>query len=206
MTDYLTQKTHDYVVANLRAFPVTVGLYSMVAGLLFNNPTYLFFGVYVFICDGCSSILKSIFRVIYKAVKHDTIPILGRGLRPVGAKYCGAFITEHNLDGKSLAIDGKTPSFGMPSGHAIVAGATFTFWMNYINEHTDDKKLKRRQIVLLGLICTAVILSRVYLGCHTMQQALIGAVVGAALGYVGHRYLYKQVLYYIEYYNILKMF
>ena len=58
--------------------------------------------------------LKLLSKAIYKGLNTDTLPILGRGPRPVGAKYCGCFITESNLNGVSK-------SFGMPSGHSITA-------------------------------------------------------------------------------------
>jgi membrane-associated phospholipid phosphatase len=196
MTDKLTRKFNDIFVANLRAFPCTLSVYSIVGGLIFNNPTYLFFGIYIFLCDGVGAVLKLLTKQLYKVLNRDTIPLLGTGRRPDGAKYCSAFLTESNLEGVS-------GSYGMPSGHAIVAGVTFTFWLNYIKEHTQDPKLRRRQYVLLGLICSAVVISRFYLGCHTFQQAIIGALIGSGLGVVGYKYLYKQILYYIDYYNLL---
>lgn len=196
MTDKLTTKVYDYSIANLRAFPCTISVYSIVAGVLLNNPTYIFFGIYAVLCDGFSNILKAISKAIYKAINKEFIPILGLGRRPDGAKYCSAFITENNLDGKSY-------TYGMPSGHALVAGVTFTFWVNYIREHTEDPKLRRRQYVILGLICSAVVISRFYLGCHTIQQSIIGALIGCGLGILGYKYIYKKFLYYAEYYNLL---
>lgn len=191
-----TQKISDYTVANLRAFPCTLGLYSIIGGLLLDNPTYIFFGIYIYICDIFGSLLKNISKGIYNSLGKTYIPIIGLGPRPTGAKYCAAFITENNLEGHSS-------SYGMPSGHSIVAGATFMFWFKYINEHTQDVKLKRRQIVLLGIICSLLIISRFYFGCHTVQQSVIGGIVGIGLGSVGYNFLYKKVLYYVEYYNLM---
>ena len=196
MTDKFTRKIYDYSVANLRAFPCTVSVYSIIGGLLLDNPTYIFFGIYVIACDAFSSVLKLITAQIYKAIGRESIPLLGLGRRPDNAKYCNAFITESNLNGVSN-------SYGMPSGHALIAGMTFTFWLQYIREHTKDEKLRRRQYVLLALICGAVIISRFYLGCHTIQQSILGALIGGGLGFVGYKYLYHRVLYYIDYYKLL---
>jgi membrane-associated phospholipid phosphatase len=173
-------------------------VYSIIGGILLDKPIYIFFGLYVIMCDACSSILKLLTKQIYKGLGRESIPLLGLGRRPDGAKFCSAFITESNPTG-------ITESFGMPSGHALVAGMTFTFWLNYIREHTEDDKLRRRQYVLLGIICAAVVISRFYLGCHTIQQSLLGAVIGSGLGIVGYKYLYRKVLYYIDYYNLLNL-
>jgi membrane-associated phospholipid phosphatase len=197
MTDSITKKIQEYFVSNLRAFPCTLSLYSFVAGLLFNKPAYIVFGIYTTLCDILiSHPLKLLSKTIYKALKTDTIPILGRGPRPEGAKYCGCFITESNLEGTSK-------SFGMPSGHSITAVTTFAFWYLYFQEHTDDIKLRRRQQVILGIICASVILSRIYLGCHTVQQTIVGALIGAGLGVFGYKIIYKRALHYIDYYNML---
>ena len=199
MTDSFTLKVHEYFVSNLRAFPCTLSLYSFVGGILFDNPAYIVFGIYITLCDMLvAHPLKLLSKAIYKAFNKDTIPLLGRGKRPVGAKYCGCFITESNLQG-------TFKSFGMPSGHSITAASTFAFWYLYFNEHTQDIKLRRRQQVILGLICSAVILSRIYLGCHTIQQTIVGGMIGALLGIVGYKIIYKKVLYYIQYYNILEL-
>ena len=197
MTDAFTKKVQEYFISNLRAFPCTLSLYSFVGGLLFNNPAYIVFGIYSMLCDKLVSYpLKLITKGIYKIIKKDTIPILGRGKRPDGAKYCGCFITESNLDGVSN-------SFGMPSGHSISAASMFAFWYLYFQEHTKELKLRRRQQVILGLICAAVIISRVYLGCHTVQQTIVGTLIGMGLGILGYKIFYKKALYYIDYYNLL---
>ena len=197
MTDTFTKKVQEYFISNLRAFPCTLSLYSFIGGLVFNNPAYIVFGIYITLCDILiSHPLKLLSKTIYKALKTDTLPILGRGPRPEGAKYCGCFITESNLSGVSN-------SFGMPSGHSITAMSMFVFWYLYFQENTEDLKLRRRQQVILGIICTAVILSRIYLGCHTIQHTIIGALIGAGLGTLGYKVFYKKALYYIEYYNLL---
>ena len=142
MTDSMTQKVHEYFISNLRAFPCTLSIYSFVGGLIFNNPAYIVFGIYITLCDMLiSHPLKLLSKAIYKALNTDTIPILGRGPRPEGAKYCGCFITESNLDGVSN-------SFGMPSGHSITAASMFDFGFVF-QEHTTDLKLRRRQQVIL---------------------------------------------------------
>ena len=109
MTDSITQKVHEYFISNLRAFPCTLSIYSFVGGLVFNNPAYIVFGIYITLCDMLiSHPLKLLSKTIYKALNTDTIPILGRGPRPEGAKYCGCFITESNFACKNNVATANT--------------------------------------------------------------------------------------------------
>jgi len=114
------QKIYDYSISNLRAFPCTVTVFSIVSGILFQNKVALFFGIYIYICDCIAMFLKKGTSLLYKFFNTDYLPILGYGTRPKGAKYCGCFITESNLEG-------LTKSYGMLSGHLIMATLTLTF-------------------------------------------------------------------------------
>jgi len=62
-------------------------------------------------------------------------------------------------------------SYGLPSGHAQMA-VVIWMWLAY--------ELKRTWSWLLcGLICLGVILSRLYLGAHDLEDVLAGAALGA---------------------------
>jgi membrane-associated phospholipid phosphatase len=47
-------------------------------------------------------------------------------------------------------------------------------------------------VILLSAICIAIVVSRVLLGCHTVQQVIIGALIGLPLGYLGYK-VYKYI-------------
>jgi membrane-associated phospholipid phosphatase len=187
----MSNKVYEYLISNLRAFPCTITVFNIIAGLLFNNPTYLFFGIYVFICDCIAALMKKGTKNLYKLFNTDYLPILGYGTRPKGATYCGCFITESNLKG-------ITTSYGMPSGHSIMAGITFIFWYYYLMDNTKDEKKRRRQIILLAIICGAVMFSRIYLKCHTIQHVIVGAAIGFGFGHIGYHYFYKEYMQFLK--------
>ena len=191
-------KIYDYFISNVRAFPCTVTVFSIVSGILFKNKVTLFFGIYIYICDCIAMLLKKGTSLLYKFFNTDYLPILGYGTRPKGAKHCGCFITESNLEG-------ITKSYGMPSGHSIMASLTLTFWVLYFLDNIKNVKKRNHSIFLLGLICSSVIISRVYLKCHTIQQVIIGSLIGAIFGYIGYKYIYLKYKYLSEFNNTISL-
>lgn len=97
---------------------------------------------------------------IFKPImKNKTMPILGRGRRPKGAKNCGIV-----SDGK------KSTSYGMPSGHAQVI--SFFLADRLAGGYSMLYK------VIVSVICISLITSRVRLNCHTPQQIIVGTFLG----------------------------
>ena len=81
---------------------------SVVCGILFRQPISIYFGVLIMILDVVNRGIKHGLKTLYG--DREELPILGRGVRPEGAKHCGSFIDPSE--------DGNPSSFGMPSGHA----------------------------------------------------------------------------------------
>ena len=73
----------------LRAFPFYVPLTSIIYGIILRNNIGIFFGIYCYLSDILSHGLKIFFKYLYG--KNITLPLLGLGRRPNGAKYCGIF-------------------------------------------------------------------------------------------------------------------
>ena len=117
----MSNSLFNYFISLLRAFPCIMPVSCLLFGIIFQNKTWLIFGIYCILVDKiCSNSLKKLSEHLYKVFNTDYIPILGRGKRPENAKYCGCFIDENNLEGKST-------SFGMPSGHSMLAIFTAVF-------------------------------------------------------------------------------
>jgi membrane-associated phospholipid phosphatase len=136
-------------------------------------------------------VFKKLFEILYNKLKVTNIPILGRGERPVGFKNCS--------DVPSCETIPTAFAFGMPSGHAQTAWFVFIFAVLYLNDIIDKKKktaTNNKKIyynfwltvaVIIGLLMSLYITySRVSMGCHTIQQVIIGGVLGLLLGTVSY--------------------
>ena len=100
-------------------------------------------------------------------------PIIGQGPRPKGAKACGLFESSKITDIKS---------FGMPSGHAQMAGFFTAYSMSKLGEDEVSIPFYTTVGVILGSSLIFIMYSRVYSKCHTIQQTLAGAIIGLVLG------------------------
>jgi len=111
-------------------------------------------------------ILKNfIFKPMMKDKKY---PIIGKGKRPDGAKNC-----------KIFSDDSYAKSYGMPSGHA----QSISFFA--VNELYRNKSNK----LLVILLSTYLIFSRIKLGCHTTQQVIVGTIFGVVFALLFHYFI-----------------
>lgn len=165
----------------VRSAPYFVNLMAILIGIMFKNRVSLFYGLYSYGIDIFNHYLKMFFKkVIYG--NTDYIPILGYGRRPDGAKNCGIFIDEQNPNAKST-------SFGMPSGHSNFATLCGVFWILYVLKNADlyqyTELYKYFVVIFISCLSLSILISRYYLGCHTVQQIVLGGLIGCFMGYLG---------------------
>jgi membrane-associated phospholipid phosphatase len=91
--------------------------------------------------------------------------------RPQGAKDCNLLCNDGNQSGKP----------GMPSSHS----ASTAFFSGFYIQQTDNKIIKGLLIIYTGL----VMLSRYMKSCHTINQIVVGAILGASLSWLVVRHL-----------------
>lgn len=105
--------------------------------------------------------------------KYD---ILGKGTRPKNAKNCGLF------------IDGKlSKTYGMPSGHSVNAAFFSTY---YMLEVLNGMHVYKTYLLAMLMISTMFILySRLKFRCHTIQQVILGGMLGMLLGNISYKFL-----------------
>lgn len=178
----------------IRASPEMVPIVLAIGFLGYPKPEILF----LFIASYGNLLVnlglkELVFKPLYNMVGKKELPILGRGIRPIGAKACDTFL--------SCPITPAT-SYGMPSGHSQFAWAIVSYFLMRI--WSDSKSVmgfdregtiiaKTIQTVLLLLFGTTVSYSRVYVeGCHTIQQVTVGGLVGVGFG-IGMYYLHKKL-------------
>jgi len=118
-----------------------------------------------------------VFKTFAKLImKNKTFPIIGTGLRQKGAKNCGY-----------LKNDKMTTSYGMPSGHSMMAtcfATSMTIYLQNKEDLTDNQKLY--SCIVLWLITGSACLSRFVYGCHTLAQVIVGSLIGTGMAYLIH--------------------
>ena len=160
-------------LSELERFSVVLFLLVfIIQGLFINFPLYFTGLVGYSFSEFSNGFFKN--KIAKPIIGNKTLPILGSGKRPKGAKNCG------------VLKDGKlSKSYGMPSGHAQSAG----FFMLFQLLNTNDFLYK----ILIIFVSIWTMLSRVRLGCHTFQQIIIGGIIGAFIGYLTN-YIYKKYI------------
>jgi membrane-associated phospholipid phosphatase len=174
----------------LRAMPVMTVFYSAVN--IIQNPCYKSIILFIaLIYDKIFNVsLKTLSEYLYDLYGKDEIPKLGRGKRPKGAKNTSCFLKYPEQ---------ISTSYGMPSGHSQNAWLFATYLImnilynpSYINNLLDNNIIENKRIINYLKICSVIIIvviasmvsiSRVIERCHTIQQVVIGGIIGSLLGY-----------------------
>lgn len=157
-----------------RGYPLIILFGLFLAYFMTHKIDFLIFSIIL----GFSSLLNQLLKeYIFKPIMDkDEFPILGKGERPEGAKDCSDFIDPDNR---------ISSSYGMPSGHAQTSALFCVFMiLMIINERYSDKLKFVKCLVILALTIT-IMTSRVYFGCHTKQQVIVGGIIGFVLGLLG---------------------
>lgn len=163
---------NDYLIGTARAYPLITILSSFIGFFLTNNDNLLFLGIVLIINDKFNGILKNyLFKPILGNTNHI---ILGLGKRPNGAKNCGYFT---NCNAK------PSTTYGMPSGHSQSTLFFSTYVILNLLNNDFNNNIKIFGTLLFILISIGIMYSRVYLNCHTIQQVIIGGIIGIILGY-----------------------
>ena len=161
-----------------RAYPMFVVLYSFLNGLLDNGRESILFGSYLLVMDIFNHILKH--WVFKPMMKGKCWPILGYGCRPPKCRNTGLF-----KDG------GVATSYGMPSGHAQISWIFTTYWILKL-WNDGERSIESKILPIMLLLGTAMLVcySRVrWAACHSVQQVIVGTIIGISLGFVGYRML-----------------
>ena len=175
----------------------TLFLILVILNLLINpsyNSLYLFI-TYIIVVLSNWVMKNAIFKPIYNVLDTNKLKVLGLGGRPEGATSC------------SVVLDNKpSTSFGMPSGHSQIAWTVAAYLISRIinkwhNTSIGSNKTSNKAIEILSyfwmilsviiiLFCaTYISYSRVYIeGCHTLQQVIVGGMIGIVGVYLIFRY------------------
>lgn len=123
-----------------------------------------------------NDLINKIFKIyIFEPLMGDNnFNIFGKGTRPDGAINCGIF-REDFFD--SSVVPKLATSYGFPSGHAQSSG----FFATFIHEKFKNNPLIYYPLMLYSLY---IPYTRLKLGCHTIQQVIVGYIYGIMFYYI----------------------
>ena len=194
-------KKFSVVIA--RAFPAIITAVTLINVFVNYNRSSVMLAILVLFSEFTTPFLK---EFLFKGLMGDkTYPILGSGLRPKGAMNCGiiangkkatsygmpsghsqvttAFVTyiiltilcsDNSTTESTASIHPSCLPFAHYSSKNIFPPLPFTFPPEL--EFMTNKYFISTILVLIALL---IMYSRVYLGCHTIQQTVIGSLIGA---------------------------
>ena len=172
---YTVEDLKVYSIGFVRAYPIISIVFFILFGFIFKLDCLLFLVPLVLLPDYANS-------CITKPIIHNICTQLDIGhisARPKGAKNCGAFIDEYNINKLSN-------TYGMPSGHSLSSMIISFFLIGYILDHHEKNIQRYILIVVVFLLGLSICISRVYLNCHTTLQIIIGGILGSLIGYYGY--------------------
>tara|TARA_B100000902_G_scaffold375106_1_gene404745 strand:- start:10477 stop:11106 length:630 start_codon:yes stop_codon:yes gene_type:complete len=164
-----------------RAFDKIILLILYFSYFFTLNSDFLIFTLGFIFNNRLNYILK--YYIFEKIYGKNNIPLLGKGIRPNGAKNCCNFAPCNPL---------KPKSYGMPSGHSQSVAYFSTLGIMLL---LDNKKNNNVINILcsLILICLTIFImySRILFKCHSGMQTFIGALIGIILGLLLYKYKNK---------------
>lgn len=151
-----------------RCYPIIIIIIVLGHFIGTKNPESLYLLVWLFVVEGLNKLIKLGLKNIFG--KKD-IPFLGKGERPQDAKNCGC------IDNKK-----KPTSYGMPSGHSHTAAFFSVYSILVINSHPISDGMKTSLAIILTALAFWIMYSRTIIKCHTVQQVLMGGILGSVFG------------------------
>lgn len=158
-----------------RGFPIIITISLIFSYFITHNIELLLLALFLQFSNLMNYLVKN---YVFKKFFGKQIPLLGRGNRPDGAKDCGEFIDVDSRD---------SSTYGMPSGHAQFSGFLCVYLILMILDGKYSKKLKIIKIITIITLSFIIVSSRVYFGCHTIQQVSIGLILGILFGIVFYK-------------------
>jgi len=199
-------------ISTIRSFPDSIKFVSLI-NFIGNPSVKNLFYVLLFLTGSLTNFtLKNIFKLIYNKSNVKTLPLFGIGQRPKGASSCSAYLTFDNKLSKSFGMPSGHSQMAWIFSSFFIFKILRIFKKNkdsendendenenkynknnpfYQNSDTATKSIiKIFQILLLLTFAIFMSYSRVAIEkCHTVQQVVVGGIVGIIIGLIGY-YVY----------------
>lgn len=172
---------YNIILVIARIYPLIVQILSFLLYFINFDNDFIILGTVMMLSEIINAGLKNL---VFKPLMGDKhYPILGLGRRPDGANNCGLYyVGKNNI----------STSYGMPSGHSQNSAVFSTFILMKILDSELPNIYKILSIIVFPLLLIYIMWSRVYLGCHTIQQTIIGSSIGISIGYFVYNYFNKK--------------
>jgi len=169
-----------------RSIPTSLSILTFIIYIITHDKLLFYFAFGMVVTQYFVKSIKNIFSYFYSIFintnKNINLPILGRFSRPEGAVNCGSFYKSTN---------NLSTSSGMPSSHSILAGFTSIYLYYYLIDKYKIKKQFHDKVLFTCLLFTFYTMyTRILFNCHTIQQTIVGALLGILFGH----YYYKLSL------------
>ncbi len=172
---------YNIILVVARIYPLIVQIISFLMYFINLDKDFLILGIIMILSEIINGGLKNL--ICKPLMGNKYYPIIGLGRRPDGANNCGLYY---------VGKDNVSSSYGMPSGHSQNSAVFSTFMlMKVLNSDLSDT-YKTLSIIGFPLLLIYIMWSRVYLGCHTIQQTIIGSTIGIVIGYYVYNYFNKK--------------
>ena len=150
--------TNNYLLSIARALPNIIFFSTILLGALTSKRIFYI----LFLLHNVSEFLNIIFKFFAERI--------------LGKKY-------HFLIGYGKRPSNNLKTYGMPSGHSQAA-ATFCAFIALYNQNNPNKLYINISLFLFVLY---IMFSRVYEKFHTIQQTIIGSLIGFGIAYYSYK-------------------
>jgi len=191
----------ELLIAIARAYPAIVTILVLINVINDYNNISAMFAVLLLLCEFINPFLKDMSRII---MGNKTYPILGNGNRPPGAMNCGLYA--NGKKATSFGMPSGHAQIAVTFAAYIILTIFGVFSCPNTNESKNvasthpacitpcypknncfsyiipvkylSKNNKYIVSAILIAITLAVMYSRIALGCHTIQQVIVGGLIG----------------------------
>jgi membrane-associated phospholipid phosphatase len=175
----LLKKMSNIIIQTLESLPMSIFIAGLFGSAVTLKPVGALFSSALLVND---IIITQTFKKIFRKLGSYNKDFDNIGVRPNPPSHgCGLFR-------KCIHDDDETNhSYGFYSGHSSTMLFSLLFWTLYLWNHIESDSEHEQTIkiiisILFALVALSVLWSRVYIGCHSLIQVIVGSAVGAGLG------------------------
>ena len=151
-----------------REFPFIVNVFSFLISMLMGDIKTFYFAILILLTGIINTALKETTRLF---MGKKSWGIFGKGIRPTTKKF-----------GRGRG------TYGMPSGHSQIATTFSAYWSSYLMD--TNYVYKYVSIGILAALSLLIMYSRVvWERAHTVQQVIMGGLIGCMIGHYFYRYI-----------------